>query len=123
MTRLFQVNDSNDIFARGGRVALANGQQAVLQHCEHAIKAQLGEMVYDYDRGVNTTLSVWDGSPNLLSFEASARAQLERIPDVIAVEDFQTTLNGHTLTYQALIRTVFGDSQLLGDLPGGFQGG
>ena len=109
MTRAFQTNADNDIFTTpGGQIAIAEGLTAVLQHCEHAIQAQTAEMIYAHDRGVNTFTSVWDGSPNLLAFEASARAQLERITDVVAVENFEAQLNGHTIAYQATIRTVFG---------------
>ena len=123
MTRVLSVNENNDIFTRGGRLVLEDGQQAVLQQCEHAIKAQLGEMIYAADRGVNTFDSIWDGSPNLLSFEASARSQLDRIEDVITIERFNASLQGNTLTYQATIRTIFGPSAIEGDLTAGLTGG
>ena len=123
MTRVLSVNENNDIFTRGGRLVLEEGQQAVLQQCEHAIKAQLGEMIYAADRGVNTFDSIWDGSPNLLSFEASARSQLDRIEDLITIERFNASLQGNTLTYQATIRTIFGPSAIEGDLTAGLTGG
>ena len=102
---------------------MAEGQQAVIQACEHAVKAQLGEMIYAADRGTNTFASVWDGSPNLLSFEASARDQLERVPNVISVDRFTASLQENTLTYQATIRTSFGESALQSDLTAGLIGG
>lgn len=109
MTRIWAVNENNDIFTRpGGRLAIAEDLQAVLQQCEHAVKAQTGEMIYARDRGINTDQSLWDGSPNLLSFESFIRQALNRIPDVVLVEDFQAQLNENTLQYQATIRTVFG---------------
>jgi len=119
MTRVFQANANNDIFTTpGGRLALAVDLNAVLQLCEHAIKAQTAEMIYAFDRGLNTFSSVWSGAPNLLSFEASARDQLNRINDVVAVEEFQAELNGHTISYQATIRTVFGTGEISGNQSG-----
>ena len=76
-------------------------------------------MIYAANRGVNTLDSVFSGSPNLLSFEAFARRQLDRIPDVIAVEDFEAEIIGHVLTYRATIRTVFGAGQIEGSESGG----
>ncbi len=119
MTRIFQTNSNNDIFTSpGGRLALSVDRAAVLQQCQQAVQAQTQEMIYAANRGVNTFDSVWSGSPNLLSFEASARAQLDRIPDVVAVEDFTAQLDGHTISYQSTIRTVFGTG-----LVDGFIGG
>lgn len=109
MTRIWSVNADNDIFVTpAGRLAIGNDLQAVIQQCEHAIKAQTGEMIYAADRGVDTERSLWDGSPNLLQFEAFARTALNRIPDVIRIESFESRLVGHTLQYSATIRTVFG---------------
>ena len=123
MTRVFQANDNNDIFTTpGGRLAVAVGLPAVLQQCEQAIKAQTSEMIYAFDRGTNTFESVWSGAPNLLSFEASARAQLDRIGDVVAVEDFQSQLTNHTINYQAVIRTVFGTGTIGGNIAGVVSG-
>ena len=119
MTQVFTVNDDNDIFTQGGRLVLSSGEQAVLQQCEHAIKAQLNEMIYASDRGVNTFDSVWDGAPNLLSFESFARNQIDRIPDVVSIESFAAQLTDHTLTYQATIQTTFGTGSIQGATDGG----
>ena len=110
MTIAWATDARNDIFTRpGGRLAIVRGLDAVLQQCEHAIKAQAGEMIFDANRGVTTEQSVFDGSVNLLSFEASARAALQRIPDVVEVVAFDSDFLNNTLTYQANIRTVFGE--------------
>ena len=123
MTRVFQADDNNDIFATpGGRLALSADLQAVLQQCKQAIQAQTREMIFAFDRGTNTFESVWSGSPNLLSFEASARAQLNRINDVVAVENFASELSGHTIIYQATIRTIFGTGMTSGNIGGVVNG-
>ena len=94
MTSILAVNSSNDIFlTSGGSLSISRDLQAVLQQAEHAIKAQQAEMIYAADRGLNTFESVWNGAPNLLSFEASARAALSRIPDIVSVVDFTAILD------------------------------
>ena len=120
MTSILAVNPNNDIFlTSGGSIATRQDLQAVLQQAEHAIKAQLSEMIYAADRGLNTFDSVWSGSPNLLSFEASARTSLNRIPDIVSVTDFTATLDGQTVSYTTTIRTVFGQQTVSGSTNGG----
>jgi len=111
---IFAVNQSNDIFAVNGRLQLRSGLQRVLQNCEHAVKAQRGEMIYAQQRGVNTFDSVWSGSPNLLSFEASARTAINRVSGVLSVDSFETNASGGVLSYAATIRTNFGIGSING---------
>ena len=118
MAQIWRVNENNDIEITGGRLAIARDLQAVLQQCEQAMKAQLNEMIYANNRGVNTFQSVWDGSPNLLSFEAFARAQLDRVPNVENVEQFSAQLVGNTLEYVTTIRTAFGTGTAAGSMNG-----
>ena len=123
MARILQTNANNDIFTTpGGQLAVAVDLPAVLQQCQQAVQAQTNEMVYADNRGVNTFDSVWSGAPNLLSFEATARSQLDRIESVVAVEDFQAQLNGHTISYQATIRTTFGTGTTEGFIAGVARG-
>lgn len=109
MTSILQTDDRNDIFASaGGRLAISRDLQAVLQQAQHSMRALVDEMVFAFDRGVNIETSLFDGSPNLLSFESSARTALNRIPDVLQVVDFSANLTGNVLEYRTTIRTVFG---------------
>ncbi|MCA8836955.1 MAG: hypothetical protein K8963_03780 [Proteobacteria bacterium] len=117
MARLFAVNDQNDIFSiPGGQIALSNGQAAVGQHAEHAVKTLLSEMIYARDRGIDYDSTVFDGSPNLLAFEAAARAQIDRIPDVISITAFDANLSGNAVDYRATLQTRFGEVSINGGL-------
>ena len=114
--QVWAVNSNNDIYTTNGRLNISVGLQAVLQNCEHAAKALMREMIYAYDRGINVFDSIWDGSPNVLSFEASVRAALNRVENVIAVEGFETELVNNTISYSATIRTTFGTGIVSGQL-------
>lgn len=110
------MNENNDIFARpGGRLAINRDLQAITQQSEHAIRTLVNEMVLAWNRGINTEISVFDGSPNFLSFEASVRTALNRIPEVLQVVDFQANLANNNLRYTATIRTVFGENTVSGN--------
>ena len=117
MTAILSVNENNDIFlTAGGSIAISRDLQAVAQQSRHAIKAQQLEMIYAADRGLNTFDSVWNGAPNLLSFEASARTALTRIPDIISITDFEASLTDSILNYTTTIRTIFGQQTIGGSL-------
>ena len=117
MTSILSVNADNDIFlTAGGSLSISRDLQAVAQQAEHAIKAQQQEMIYAADRGLNTFDSVWNGAPNLLSFEASARAAINRINDVVSITDFTAALDGQSVSYTTTIRTVFGTQTLSGSI-------
>jgi len=114
---LFAVNENRDIFAtEGGRLALVTGLDAIVQYAGHVVRAQLGEMIYAQNRGVNTLQSLFSGSPNVLSFENSVRNQIRRIPEVIAIESFDITIANNEANYNIVIRTTFGNGVVNGNL-------
>jgi hypothetical protein len=72
-------------------------------------------MMYDAGRGTNIETTLFIGSPNVLSFEASAREALNLIPDITEVVDFRANIIDNSLVYQATLRTVFGTVQVSSD--------
>ncbi len=116
MTRSLSVNSSNDIFAVGGRLQVANGINATLQTCERAIKALRGEMRYAADRGVNYFDDVFSGSPNVIRFEAGARSQISRVGGVISITRFNAAVRDNKLIYSVTIQTQFGEGAISGEL-------
>ncbi len=117
MAVIFAVNPRNDIFATpGNRLALARGLPAVLQQCEHLVKARLGEMQYAADRGVAYLDNVFSGNPNLLLFEAQVRAAITRSPNVISVSAFTVDIVDNTLVYSAEIQTNLGTGIINGNV-------
>lgn len=114
MARSFAINQNNDIHALNGRLQISVGLQAVLETCERVVKASLGEMIYATDLGTSYFNSVWGASPNVLAFEASARTQLSRVANVIAVEEFTAEIRNNSMVYSATIRTTFGTDTING---------
>ena len=114
--RILSVGSNNDIGTTRGRFNISTDLQAVLQACEHAVKAIVGEMIYAADRGLNSFTSAWDGSPNILSFESSARAAITRVEHVVAIEAFDVSIVNDSMAYSATIRTTFGTGVTNGNI-------
>ena len=109
MTKVLAVNENRDIYAStNGRLVILSGLPAVLQACEHAAYAQLGEMVLNTDQGIPDFNVIWNGQPNLAQFEASLRTAWLRVPDVTQVLSFAAENAGGVVSYSATIETVYG---------------
>ncbi len=114
MTQTFSRNGNNDIHAIDGLIQIVSGQEAVLQTCERAVKVTLNELIYQQGRGINYFEDVFSGSPNVIRFEAQARAQIRRVPGVVSIEDFNAVVENNLLTYTATIITSFGAGSING---------
>lgn len=107
--RMFASDSRNDLYLdSSGNIAIITGLQAVTQACEHAMQTILREMVLQYQDGLPDFEVVWNGSPNVVQFEAAARATLLRVPEVQAVTEFEATAAGNVLRYTATIKTQYG---------------
>lgn len=110
------TNSRNDIYVGSdGNLAMVSGIAAVEQDCEHAMKAQLGEMPLALDQGVPTMATIWDRW-NPVQFEAYARRMLLSVQDVTAVTSFTLTRSSGVASYVAVIQTTFGETTVSGDL-------
>lgn len=117
MGLIFAVNENNDIYIDDtGKLATKTGFPATLQHCEHAMKTLLGEMVYAASRGIDYFGIVFIGSPNLLQFEAQARTTLLRVKDVEEILSFDAELLDNALEYTVEIKTIFGQDSINGNV-------
>ena len=117
MVRSLSVNELNDIYLDPqGNLAIAVGLTAILQNCEHAARAVLGEMVLEVDRGIPYFETVWAGNPQISQFDAALRRALLAVEGVIEVVNLSTTPEDNQLNYTALIRTTFGEGTASGTI-------
>jgi hypothetical protein len=107
------TNGNNDIYlGANGNLVVATGVTAVQQDCEHALKAQLGEMIYNPRGGMPTFYDVWQ-SQNFIRWNAVARATLANISGVFKVVSLSISVNDGTFSYVAQIQTTY-SSALVG---------
>lgn len=113
MTRTFAVDANNDlVIGADDRLSIVSGLDAVLQNCEHAAKTILNEMVLAQGEGIPYFEAVWVGVPNLAVWEASFRARILAVADVLAVVTLRLGRAGDVLTYEATISTVYGTGDI-----------
>lgn len=109
MTVSLAVDENNDLYTGAdGSLATCIALQAVLQNCEHAVKTQLGEMIYAVDAGVPNFTTVWNGSPNKTQFEAFLRRTILAVQDVTEIQELSSAASNHVMSYRAVIKTIYG---------------
>jgi len=114
--KILAVNAFNDLYAVNGQLPVLTEKAAIAQRCTHAMSTLRGEMQYAADEGMPLMEVAWSGSPNMLAFEASARARLRSIEGVAEVLGFAAQVSDNVLRYTASIRTIYGVAAINGSL-------
>ncbi len=113
--RNLATDDNNDLYIqRDGRLAINENLEAVLQACEHAVKAQLGEMILATQQGMPNFQTIWNGAPNVAQFEAYLRATILSVAGVTEIQGLTIQVINGILLYQATIVTIYGRGALNG---------
>ena len=113
-----------------GNIAMAYDLQAVLQACAEAAQTILGEMVFNVNAGIPYFQTVWVGVPNVAQFTAALRTAFLAVGggglvvEVVSLVASQSNvLNpitnrlSNVLTYNAIIRTIYGTGPIVGSGP------
>jgi hypothetical protein len=109
MTQTIATNESNDIYIDlGGRLNLVSGENAVLNACATASKLQLGEAIFQINKGIPNFQAVWVGVPNIPIFEKYLRDTLESVDGVNKVISLTAQSNSGILSYSATIESKYG---------------
>lgn len=115
MTKTFAVNARNDIYiGDDSNLVVLDGLQAILQACETATKAQLGEMIFAVNQGIPNFQAIWVGAPNYKIWQSYLRATLLSVSGVLEVKSIELSIVENTLKYTATISTSFGIGVLNG---------
>ena len=106
---------SNDIYLDSfGNISLSTNLQAVLENCAQAARTLLGEIVFNINQGIPYFQVVWIGVPNILQFSAALRLAFLAVSGVSEVVTLDTQQVDNSLTYTAVIKTVYGIGTLNG---------
>jgi len=106
--KILGENNNNDLFiGTNNQLVVRTGIDAVVQASKSAIEAQRGEMQFATNRGIPTDQTLWSGTAEQQQFQFYCRQALVRLPDVVRVSSFITTIADNTLSYEATIITVF----------------
>lgn len=106
--RILTVDKNNDLVIENGRLSFSTDREAVSQACEHAVKAQYGEMILAIQRGIPYNLLAWNGQPNLIQLEAYLRRAILAIDKVFNIAEFEISASNNIVTYNITINTLYG---------------
>ncbi len=106
---------NNDIYlTENGNISLSTDLQCVLENCSQAARTLLGEMVLNTNAGIPYFQVVWVGVPNTQQFTAALRLAFLAVTGVVEVISLMTTQIDNTLSYNAVIRTIYGSGAING---------
>ena len=113
MMRTLTIDSNNDLCLNKLRsLSISSDLQAILFACEHAVKAQHGEMIYAVERGIPYNILAWDRQPNLIQLEAFIRRAINNIAGVIGIKEFNINNKNNLITYSVVIKTKYGEGSL-----------
>jgi hypothetical protein len=113
MTKIIGVTPTNDfLIDETGNLVILDGLSAVMGACACTAKAQRGEMIRAVSKGIPNMNVTWVGSPNLVQLEAALRAAWAAVDGVRRVVSFEATRVRDTISYIAVIETVYGVATL-----------
>ncbi|ATW57893.1 putative structural protein [Pseudomonas phage tabernarius] len=108
-TSTLQIDSNNDLYLPDGRnLVLLTGTEAVVQDVRCATLMRKGEDVYDVLSGVDYLGYIFTPQPSYDNARRSLISNIESSPDVLTVESLTMTVTENTLTYEAKIRTTYG---------------
>lgn len=92
-------------------LSMVEGKACVQQDCVQATRMLLGEYPYDTERGVPYMETLLKNK-SVFEFEEGLRAELLRVPNVLAVKDFSIIQISDIVEFEAVIDTTFGPLEL-----------
>ena len=107
---------TRDIVVSGGAIKTVQNIDVVLQNCDHSMRQQLGELIYNQGKGVDYIDNVFNGNPNYQRFKAQAITNLQNVNGVQRVLNFDYNIEDGTLSYTAEILTDYGVGTFNGNL-------
>lgn len=110
MPQMIATNENNDIFLdQNGNISVIFGIDAVLQACEHAAKAQLGEMIFFDNQGIPNFQTIWrGGKPNISQYDSALRSAILAVDGVVGIESLDIRTENNALIYRITINTIYG---------------
>jgi hypothetical protein len=113
--KTFKTDHTYDlVLGSNHSLVVHNDLAAVTQSAEESMRTRLGEMIHNVDQGIPFDSVLWGGTPNVAQFEASGRARLMQVPNVLQVASFTARMSGEVLGYVATIKTPWGEVTLSG---------
>lgn len=113
--RTFLSTQTNDLALNMGKsMEVISSIEGIAQTARQYMQTRRNEMIHDMPEGIPFDITVWQGTPNLAQFEASARRRLRQVPGIRDILSFEATMSGDTLQYVAVLQTDLGEVSING---------
>ena len=115
---IFAINSNNGFLVTGGQLNIVSDLDAVVINCQHAAQELRGEDPFRQGAGMPNLKKggIWDGSPDVLTFEADLRGVLSVVNNVDSLSEFEATVVDNELDYSIKIHTPFGTETISGSV-------
>lgn len=100
----------NDIYAKNRQIATVSDIYAVAKVVDHVFKTQRGELQYDVSRGIPWFETVFNSQQFLPVWSAQMVLAAKGVTDVTGVKSFDYSVSGDTVSYAAVIQTIYGEA-------------
>lgn len=112
-TSTFACDENNDLYLPDGRnLMIISGAQACAQNIKQKSLMRKGENQFNVNDGVDYLGAIFTPLP---SYDAARKTISDNIlacPDVISIEQLTITIAGEVFSYQALVNTVYGPTNV-----------
>jgi len=116
MTQTLATNGfpSNDIYiGSNGNLVILQGLSAVEAACQSTSLLRLGEAILSTTSGIPFLQAVFNGTPNIAVFESYLRTAILNVDGVISIQSLTISVSQGTLSYVAIIQSIFGEAEIL----------
>lgn len=114
--RTISVNSNNDLEVTTNNLDLKSGVFEIMQSCEQAVKAQLGEIIYSTKRGVPNFQTIWQSGANIAQFESYVKEMILGVEGVTSITKFSASIRDNLVVYSATIKTIYGEGNIGNDV-------
>jgi len=107
-----KIDDNMNPVMMDGRFVWVQDIFVVEQNCRQAMKQSLGELAFDYGKGIDYFNNVFTASPNWQKFEAQARLNILKVDGVTGISSFTYEQTESLLSYELVIKTIYGEKTI-----------
>lgn len=114
-----KLDDNGDLAIESGDLVLVSGIDQIKQNLKIRLRTFYGEWLFDTTRGIKFFEEIFVKQPNLSIVDSLIKQQVIETTDVTEIIEYSSEVNIviRHLTVSLTVRTAFGDTTLLEELP------
>jgi len=107
------IDSNNDLIVTTLKnISMVRDIDAIAVVAKTSASAVLNEMIFNQDQGVPFFDTIWGGQPNVQRAEYEIKNAILAVDGVSDISSFQIFVSGGVLSYNAIIKTIYGEVAL-----------